>query len=407
MNICIIGLGYVGLPLAVLCAKKGHKVIGYDINETIVEKINQGISTIQDVDDLCGIKATTDPKEIEQSEIFVVCVPTPVDAKHMPNLSPVKSAVRTVSEHMHKGSLVILESTINPGVSEDVVKPLLDKKGTDGKDYFLAHCPERINPGDKQWNVENLPRVLGSTTEQGLEKAYTFYRSILSSDIKKMSSIKTAEAVKIVENSFRDINIAFVNELAKGFDKLQIDVLEVINGAATKPFGFMPHYPSCGVGGHCIPVDPYYLIERGNEVGFNHSFLKLAREINNSMPQYAVDQLTDGLNSIEKSIKGTTIGILGVSYKGDVSDLRESPSFEIIELLEKKGAQLKIYDPFVPEKSNCTKTEALACDAIILCTNHTEFKEYDYSQTKVLVDGKNFLDRDMVPNHIVYKGIGK
>ncbi len=404
MKICIVGLGYVGLPLAALCARKGHEVIGLDINQANVDKINQGISTIADVKDITGVKATTDSSDISDVDVFCICVPTPVDAKHVPNLNPVKSAVTTVRDNMKTGALIVLESTINPGVSEEIVKPILDEKFTDGSEYFLAHCPERINPGDKKWNVENLPRVLGSTTAEGLEKAYKFYDSILTSDIRKMSSIKSAEAVKIVENSFRDINIAFVNELAQSFDKLGIDVVEVINGAATKPFAFMPHYPSCGVGGHCIPVDPYYLIERAKEFGFTHSFLALAREINNSMPEYTVKILMEELNEIEKSIKGTSIGILGLSYKGNVSDLRESPSFEIIKILETKGAKLKIYDPFVLGKSNSTKEEVLSCDAIIVCTNHTEFKDYDYSKVEVVIDGKNFLDKSKVKR---YRGIGK
>ncbi len=401
-NICIVGLGYVGLPLAALCVKKGYEVYGYDIDHNKIDAINKGISPVEDVKTVKGVQATTDEKIISKADIIAVCVPTPVDKKYLPNLNPIKSAINSIRDNLKQGSLIIIESTINPGVTEEVIKPILEERWKDGFDYYLAHCPERINPGDEKWNVENLPRVLGSTTDKGLSSAYNFYTSILTSEVKKMSSIKAAEAVKIVENSFRDINIAFVNELAKSFDTLGIDTVEVIKGAATKPFGFMAHYPSCGVGGHCIPVDPYYLIERAKEQGFNHSFLKLAREINKSMPRYTVEIITEELNKQGMAVNGTKIGILGVSYKGNVGDIRESPAFEIIEMLRKKKAELKIYDPYVKDKSNSSLNDVLNCPCVVLLSDHNEFKDLDYSHAKVVIDGKNFLDKSKN-----YRGIGR
>jgi nucleotide sugar dehydrogenase len=403
-KICVVGLGYVGLPVAELCVKKGFDVYGFDVDKKKIDSINKGVSTIMDVKSVIGIKANNDPSIIKKTDIIIVCVPTPVDNKYHPDLKPVISAINLIKDNMTKGALIIIESTINPGVTEEIIKPILEEKFKDGKDYYLAHCPERVNPGDKKWNVENLPRVIGSTTITGLEKAYAFYSSILTSQVMKMSSVKTAEAVKIVENSFRDINIAFVNELAMSFDKIGIDTTEVIKGAATKPFAFMAHYPSCGVGGHCIPVDPYYLIEKAKEMGFTHHFLTLAREINNSMPSYTIKLISDELNKLNKSVKDTKIGILGVAYKGGVSDIRESPAIIIINQLKKMGAELRIYDPYVKEYTNSNLNEVMECDCIVICTEHPEFKEFDYSKVKAVIDGKNCLDKSKIKN---YRGIGR
>jgi nucleotide sugar dehydrogenase len=343
-------------------------------------------------------------------------VPTPVDEKHYPDLRPVIEATKLVAKNLKKGALLVLESTVNPGVSEEIVKPLIEKAGYKiGKDVFIAHCPERINPGDKKWNVTNIPRVVGSFDRIGLKKAVDFYKSIVDGEIRPMKSIREAEAVKIVENSFRDINIAFVNELAKSFDKLDIDVKDVILGASTKPFAFMPHFPSCGVGGHCIPVDPYYLIERAKQSGFDHEFLKVARKINNSMPSYTVELLQHALNEIKMPIKGTGIGILGVAYKANVDDVRESPSVKIIKLLEKRGADNFIFDPHILERSNVKSLEELLkkSKAIVLVTDHDEFKSLSPEilkryGIKVVIDGKNCLDKNAIlKSGIIYKGIGR
>ncbi|MDP1620676.1 MAG: nucleotide sugar dehydrogenase [Candidatus Moranbacteria bacterium] len=420
-KVCVIGLGYVGLPLAVRCVEKGYETFGLDMDKNKVDLINQGKSPIEEkflADNLPTHrpKATTDEKIIEQSDVILICVPTPVDDLYMPDLSPVISATKAVVRNLKKGALVVLESTVNPGVSEEIVKPLFEEAGFKvGKDVFIAHCPERINPGDPKWNVTNIPRVVGSFDKQGLATAVKFYESIVDGAIRPMKSIREAEAVKIVENSFRDINIAFVNELAKSFDKLGIDVKDVVLGASTKPFAFMPHFPSCGVGGHCIPVDPYYLIERAKKSGFDHKFLKIAREINNSMPSYTVEILQDALNELRLPMKGTKIGVLGISYKANVDDTRESPTFKILTLLGEHGVKYDTYDPHILKRSTIKTLPALLkkVDALIIATDHKEFKEIDpriFKQNgiKVIIDGKNCLDKDAIKKlGIIYKGIGR
>lgn len=420
-TVCVIGLGYVGLPLAVRCVEKGYPTYGLELGQEKVDLINKGKSPIEEKflsDNLPKFKptATTDEKILKKADIVLICVPTPVDEKYYPDLGPVIGATEMAARNLKKGALIVLESTVNPGVSEEVVKPLLEKAGHKvGKDVFIAHCPERINPGDPKWNVTNIPRVVGSFDKTGLKIAVDFYRSIVDGEIRPMKSIREAEAVKIVENSFRDINIAFVNELAKSFDKLDIDVKDVILGASTKPFAFMPHFPSCGVGGHCIPVDPYYLIERAKQSGFDHEFLKIARKINNSMPEYTVELLQDALNEIKLPMKGTAVGVLGISYKANVDDVRESPAFKVIKALEKRGAKVATFDPHVLKRSTTKKLEELLkkSQAIVLVTDHKEFKEIDSKLFKkfnirAIVDGKNCLDKDAIRKlGIIYEGIGR
>ncbi|MDQ5889745.1 MAG: dh protein, partial [Patescibacteria group bacterium] len=267
-KVTVLGLGYVGLPLALLASRKGYKVVGVDLNIEKIDLIKQKKSPFQD-DELqkeieqTSLNVSNSFESIRETDIVIICVPTPVDDNKMPDYTPIESACESIGPHLKKGQLVILESTVNPGVCEEVVIPILERVSNlkVGKDLSLAHCPERINPGDKKWNVSNIPRVVGGFDSESLNRAVTFYTNIVDASIKPMGSLKEAEAVKIVENSFRNINIAFVNELARSFAKMDIDVVNVIDGAATKPFAFMAHYPSCGIGGHCIPVDPYYLIE--------------------------------------------------------------------------------------------------------------------------------------------------
>ena len=423
MKIGVIGLGYVGFPLACTIAKnKSYKVFGFDLSKEKIDLINQKKSPIEDKQaekDIKTVKitASTDPEILKDSDIFIVCVPTPVFNDHTPDLDPIKNATKTISKYLKNGSLVIIESTINPGVCEEVIIPILETetKLKSGKDFDLAHCPERINPGDPKWNVYNIPCNIGATTPQACKKAANFYRSFINAEINEMSSLKTAEATKIIENTFRDINIAYVNELAKSFDILGIDLTEVIRGASNKPFAFMPHFPSFGVGGHCIPVDPYYLIERAKKSGFDHKFVRIAREINNSMPQYTVDLLTDALNSIGKPIKNTRIGILGISFKANISDKRESPALTIIKLLQKKGANLSIFDPYCLKDSTGNSLEELLqnVDAVLIATDHKEFKkltplDFQKHNIKVVIDGKNIYDKQaFLGTDIIYKGIGR
>lgn len=421
-KVCIIGLGYVGLPLAILLASKGYPVLGFDRDKEKVDLIQKGISPIQDKylkeelpKVIKNIKVSDNESIVSLADIIVICVPTPVDESNHPDLGPLISASEAISTNMKPGQIVSVESTIAPGTCRKVVKPILEKsKLICDKDFYLVHCPERIDPGNKTFFLKDLPRVIGSTSKEGLEKGREFYSSFLEKPLFLVSSIEVAEASKIVENTFRDINIAFVNELAKSFSIMGIDTFEVVRAASTKPFAFLPHYPGIGVGGHCISVDPYYLIDAGESAGFSYSFLKLAREINNSMPLYTVEKVVEGLNEIGKPVKGTKITVLGVAYKANVDDYRESPSLEIIKELKKRGANLIVYDPYIPKLSNTfSLDEALKTDCVILCTAHEEFKSINSKKlsecgVKLVIDGRNcFNSQDIINEGIIYKGIGK
>lgn len=420
-SVCIIGLGYVGLPLAVQCALKGYEVYGLENDEEKNALINSGKSPIKEdflETNLPNIKlmATNDPSVIKKSDVVIVCVPTPVDETYLPDLGPVKVATQTIVENLNPGQLVVIESTINPGVCEEIVEPIFAEAGlVVGKDYEMAHCPERINPGDPKWNVTNIPRVVGSFSQKGLADAVKFYEDIIDATIMPMKSIREAEAVKIVENSFRDVNLAFVNELAKSFDRLDIDIVDVIKGASTKPFAFMPHWPSRGVGGHCIPVDPYYLIERAKASGFDHEFLKIARKVNNSMPEYTVELMQDALNKVKMPLNGTVIGLMGISYKANIADLRESPALKIIKHLKSHSAEVLVFDPHTEKHSSAKSIEELLekSTALILATNHKEFIDLDPAifkkhDIKVIIDGMNCLDKEAIEKYgIIYKGIGR
>lgn len=421
-RVVVVGLGYVGLPLAVVAAEHGYRVTGLEQNRQRVALLSKGVNTLPQEERITDSVAnkiftpTSNPAVLRQADIIVICVPTPVDHLYIPDLRPVETAARTVAKYMRRGQLVILESTVNPGVCEEVVLPILQKQGMKaGRDFDLAHCPERINPGDPNWHVGNIPRCVGATTTAGAKRAAAFYRSIITGQVRVMRSLKEAEATKIIENSFRDINIAFVNELARSFDKLGIDVYDVIQGASNKPFAFMPHWPSIGVGGHCIPVDPYYLIERAKKAGFDHKFLSLAREINNGMPEYAVRQLQELLNAQKKPMAGTKIAVLGLSYKANVGDIRESPSLKVIDLLKAEQAVVTVYDPYFLKESTVSTLEAALrqAEAVIVAVNHREFVALDAQTFKrnriiAVLDGKNCLDKTQLTKAgIAYKGIGR
>lgn len=418
-KVSVIGLGYVGLPLALLASKKGHEVTGIDLSEDKVKAVNERRDPLRDEYVAANIKdtklqAANDFTPVANSDIVIVCVPTPVKDGYQPDLGPLKGAATSLAKNLKPGALVVIESTINPGVCDEEIIPLLEAESglTINKDFYVSHCPERINPGDKQWNVENIPRVAGSSALEGLSRTINFYESIIDAKIKSMGSVKEAEAVKIVENSFRDVNIAFVNELAMSFSKLGIDVKNVIEGAATKPFAFMPHFPSVGVGGHCIPVDPYYLIEYARGYGFEHEFLSLARSINNRMPDFTVQQLIEGLSEAKVSIEGAKVTVLGLAYKPNVADDRESPSYKLIRILEDKGVNVASFDPYLPAKSTAKSLdESLSdADAAILATSHKEFENLPDLQLeiKVLIDGRNAFDKkDFAGKNIVYRGIGR
>lgn len=417
----VVGLGYVGLPVALQAMEKGFDVVGVDLDEYKIKKIKAGESPFMEefiekrLDLLKKLPVSTKATALKKCDIVVVCVPTPIDKSYYPDLGPVKGSIKAIIKNLGKNQLIIIESTINPGVCEEVIEPMFAEKGLkEGKDYYLAHCPERIDPGNEKWNVTNIPRVVGSMSQKGLDLAKDFYEKIVDGEIRPMKTIRSAEAVKVVENSFRDVNIAFVNELAQSFDRMGIDVKDVIDGAATKPFAFLAHYPSRGVGGHCIPVDPYYLIEEAKRKGFDHQFLSTARKINNYMPIYTVKLLQDALNEVEKSIKNTVVGVMGLSYKANIDDLRESPAFKIIEELKSKGAKVITFDPYCEDKSDVKALEKLLekSEALILVTNHQEFlnKEDLFKKYKIkaIVDGTNALNGDKIKKlGIKYHGIGR
>jgi len=421
IKVAIIGLGYVGLPTFVAIAKTNlYNVVGYDVDEKKIALIKKRISPIEDLDVKEFLKTnllsvSNQKKILQNSKIFIICVPTPVYQDYTPDYSYIISAIKIIAPFITKESHVVLESTVNPGTCREIIVPLLKNvcKLHLGKDYNLSHCPERINPGDQKWSIYNINRNIGSINKTKNKEIAAFYQLFITgAKINTVSSLEIAEATKIVENTFRDINIAYVNELAKSFDAMGIDLYETLRAANNKPFGFLVHYPGCGVGGHCIAVDPYYLIRQASKSGFDHKFLKLARDINNSMPSYTVEKLILGLNQLQLPIKGTRIALLGLTFKPNVSDIRESPSLKIKEELIRLGAKLIIYDPFV--KSSCASLQAALknAQAIVIATAHDEFIQdlpsiLRYSKVKLIVDGRNCLNKSLIKNKIIYKGIGR
>jgi UDP-N-acetyl-D-glucosamine dehydrogenase len=408
-KVSIVGLGYVGLPLLLLSEEKGINVQGFDIDEEKISQLQKGesyldeerisdkVSRLQD-----DLDVTSGEADLEDSDYYVITVPTPVEREE-PDYTYVEKATETVAENAEEGATIVLESTVAPGTCRNVVKPIIEEKGFEvGEDVYLAFCPERIDPGSQEWSLEKIPRVLGSISDEGIDKAKEYYSEILEGDIFEASSIEVAEASKVTENSFRDINIAFVNELAKTYDNLGISTKEVIEAASTKPFGFMAHWPGCGVGGHCIPVDPYYLIEESKGKGYDPKLLSHAREINESMPSYTVQRVMEGLNELGKPVKGTKIGLLGLAYKGGVDDTRRSPAFEIKEKLEALGADVKTFDPHV--ESDVESLEGLDDrECLVIATDHDEFKELEERNfAELIVDGRNMLD----PKRLEAKYIG-
>lgn len=421
-SVAVVGLGYVGLPLALLAARKGHRVVGIDVSEKKIASIREGNSPFYDeaiTRHLAETKlqADTDFARVRDADIVIVCVPTPVRDDHSPDLEPLIKACESIAAHLSPGSLIVIESTVNPGICDTIVIPTLEKHSTliAGRDFMVSHCPERVNPGDERWGVDNINRVAGSLTPQGLEKTLLFYRSIVSGEVRPMGSLKEAEAVKIVENTFRDINIAFVNELAMSFDRMGIDIVNVIDAASTKPFAFMPHYPGCGVGGHCIPVDPYYLIEEGRRHGFDHEFLSLARRINNRMPIHSVDMLEQLLSKAGLNIAESRIAVLGLAYKADIDDMRESPAHDILKELAVRGATTVAFDPYIHDDRYASSLDEalLGAQAAIIATPHKEFRNLhprDFLDrgVEIVLDGKNCLPKKLfLDSGITYKGIGR
>lgn len=404
----VLGLGYVGLPLAVEKAKAGYKVIGIDVQRKKVEMIKQGINYIGDVadDDLkrvvsCGLlDAGTDFSRICDTNVVMICVPTPLDKYQQPDISFVKESAIEIAKHMKKGTLVVLESTTYPGTTEEVIQPILEEAGlVCGKDFFLAFSPERVDPGNTKYNTKNTPKVVGGVTRQCTELAAVLYRNVLESEIFEVSSPKVAEMEKILENTFRNINIALVNEMAVLCEKMGIDIWEVIEAAKTKPYGFMAFYPGPGLGGHCIPVDPFYLTWKAREYDYHTRLIELAGEINNYMPEYVVERSMKILNEYKKSLNGAKVLLLGVAYKKDIDDLRESPALKVIEHLEKNRAEVLYYDSFVPEFNlngkvyisiDLTEEALRNFDMVIITTDHSNVDyEFVVNHAPVVFDTRN------------------
>lgn len=357
--VSVIGLGYVGLPLAVVFAEAGFQVVGIDINRERVDILNRGESFISDVPsdtikklvDQGNLTATSNYNVLNDVDAVIICVPTPLSKTKDPDLSYIVATVDEIVPRLHPGMLVVLESTTYPGTTEEIILPRLQHAGNPvlevGRDFFLAFSPERIDPGRQDWMAYNTPKVIGGMTPNCLQMARALYESAIK-QVVPVSSPKTAEMVKLLENTFRAVNIALVNEVAIMCDRLGIDVWEVIEAAKTKPFGFMPFYPGPGLGGHCIPIDPEYLAWKLKTLNYNARFVQLAAEINFGMPEYVRDKIADALNDAGKPLKGSRILLLGVAYKEDVSDLRESPALDLIHLLQAKGADVVYHDPHVP-----------------------------------------------------------
>lgn len=403
----VVGLGHVGLPLAVEKAKAGYEVIGFDVQDKKVEMVNRGENYIGDVvtDDLKSLvesgklKATTDFSFIGEVDTVCIAVPTPLDVYKQPDLSYVIKSTRDVSNFLRKGMLVVLESTTYPGTTEEVIKPILEESGLKcGEDFFLAFSPERVDPGNKLYNTKNTPKVVGGCTPECTEVAGMLYRSVLEGDIMEVSSPAVAEMEKILENTFRNINIALANEMAILCNRMGIDVWEVIDAAKTKPYGFMPFYPGPGIGGHCIPLDPFYLEWKAREYDYHTTLIETSGIINDSMPNFVIENVMKLLNSHKKALNGAKVLVLGVAYKKDIDDMRESPTLKVLDLLEKNGAEIIVNDPYIPSFKH-KNVEYVSVDwekviddtDIVLIT--TDHSCYDYEiiveKAKLLYDTRN------------------
>ncbi|HPN31756.1 MAG TPA: nucleotide sugar dehydrogenase [bacterium] len=417
----IIGLGYVGLPLAVEFAKAGFSVTGIDISPEVVNNVNAGKSYIIDVSssELSSlvkkkkIRATADFSVIRELDTINICVPTPLRKSKDPDVSFIISAVTEIQKFIKKEQLIILESTTYPGTTEEIVKPLLEETGLKaGVDFYLAFSPERVDPGNKNFNTKNTPKVVGGSTPKCGELAKQFYSKAIQT-VSGVSSTQTAELVKLLENTFRAVNIGLVNEMALMCDKLGINIWEVIDAASTKPFGFMPFYPGPGLGGHCIPIDPLYLSWKAKFYNFTARFIELADEVNSSMPDYTVAKIAEGLNDFKKCLNGSRILVLGITYKANISDVRESPAITVIEKLEKQKAKVFYNDPYVPEiqihnklYSSVKLTDKILndFDAVVITASHSAYKWKSIFKKNIpVIDARNALKNEKNLNCSIYR----
>jgi UDP-N-acetyl-D-glucosamine dehydrogenase len=408
-HLAVIGLGYVGLPLAVELAQAGFRVTGIDLDEKRVAMLQAGRSYIQDVSTSDvrvlarsgRLSATSDFGVLRKVDAVNVCVPTPLSKHRDPDVSHVVAAAEQVARHLHSGMLVVLESTTYPGTTDELILPLLEKTGMKvGRDFFLAFSPERVDPGNPKFNTRNIPKVVGGVTPRCTEIAVKLYRQRLE-QVVPVSSPQVAEMVKLLENTFRSVNIGLVNELALMCARLKIDVWEVIRAAATKPFGFMPFYPGPGLGGHCIPIDPFYLSWKARASGFEARFIELAGSVNAQMPEHVVNLVAEGLNRRGKPVRGSRVLVLGVAYKANIDDTRESPSLDIMETLRERGARLEYSDPFVPKLEfagkrlssvSLTTANLRRFDCVIIATAHRNIPFAGVLRhSKLVIDTRNAL----------------
>lgn len=415
----VIGLGYVGLPLVIEFCKKGFSVIGFDIDEKKIKMLKQGKSYIKHIDssylvqNCARFTPTSDFSKLAEVDCIIICVPTPLNAYREPDMTYVFNTGKTIAKYLKKGQLVVLESTTYPGTTDEDLRAILEESGLKaGEDFFLAYSPEREDPGNKNFSTSQIPKVVGGYTKRCLEVAKTLYDQIVVKTV-PVSSTKVAEATKLLENIYRAVNIALVNELKMLFDRMGIDIWEVIEAAKTKPFGFQAFYPGPGLGGHCIPIDPFYLTWKAREYDFHTRFIELAGEINTYMPYYVVQKTIEALNERGKSIKGSKILILGLAYKKDVDDARESPSLVLIDLLQKKGALVDYNDPYIPEMTetrkykiykksvDLTPENLTSYDCIIIATDHSCYEpDFILKHAQLIIDTRNLI-KDRSSNKVV------
>ena len=418
----VCGLGYVGLPLAVEKAKAGYKVIGFDVQREKVELVNSGKNYIGDVVDSDleklvkdgRLKATENFEEVASCDCVCICVPTPLDIHQEPDITYVKSSTESVAKYLHKDMLVVLESTTYPGTTEELLKPILEKASglKCGVDFYLAFSPERVDPGNLVYKTKNTPKVVGGCTPTCTDIAATMYECILEAPIHRVSSPAIAEMEKILENTYRNINIGLVNELARLCHKMNISIWEVIDAAKSKPYGFQAFYPGPGLGGHCIPLDPYYLTWKAREYGFHTTLIENSMVINDSQPAYVVERAMHILNEHKKAINGAKVLVLGVAYKQDIDDYRESPAIRVIEELKKVGADIKYYDPYISKfkdgkltmegEKELTKSLIESSDIVIITTSHTNVDyKFVVDNAKIVFDTKN-VTKDISKKDNVY-----
>ena len=407
----IVGLGYVGLPLAVEMAEAGYKTIGFDVQAKKVDSVNAGHNYIGDIvgDKLKNmvetgyLRATSDFDFIRDVDAVAICVPTPLDKYQQPDISYVKGSTESVAEHVHPGMLVVLESTTYPGTTEELLKPILEKSGlVCGEDFYLAFSPERVDPGNKQYKTKNTPKVVGGITKDCTEIAAALYRNVLEGGVYEVSSPAVAEMEKLLENTYRNINIGLANEMAIICNRMGINVWEVIEAAKTKPYGFQAFYPGPGLGGHCIPLDPFYLTWKAREFDYHTRLIETSGEINTGMPEYVVDRVMKVLNRNKTAMNGAKVLVLGVAYKNDIDDYRESPALNVIDHLIEQGAETTYYDPYIPEYKHKGKVHTGAkeltdemlreADIVVICTAHECF-DYDRIQklSKEIFDTRNAM----------------